>query len=179
MKVWLLSLLVASYAGVLSAQPVDLLQQLYGKKALPFTPVKEIEDDTVKPVVTESITITLRDRFEASRERLFLSDVAVCKGSRNLCDELVGIDIGIAPKPMRYERLARQYGQLPSRVELQLLRRITRPPDNHGLRGQGLALRIAHRQVQHVGNRALAERKNPRYATQGCYYQATHYKKRF
>ncbi|RYZ66129.1 MAG: hypothetical protein EOP09_13160, partial [Proteobacteria bacterium] len=108
MKVWLLSLLVASSTGVLSAQPVDLLQQLYGKKATPTTPVKESEDDTVKSIVTEPIILTLRDRFEASRERLFLSDVAVCKGSQTICDELLGIDIGTAPKPMRYERLARQ-----------------------------------------------------------------------
>lgn len=109
MKVWLLSLLLASSAGELSAQPVDLLQQLYGKKssAAP-SPAKEEENEDLKPVPTETLTLTFRDRYEASRERLYLSDLIGCKGSKTLCDEIKAIDIGRAPKPLRQERYSRK-----------------------------------------------------------------------
>lgn len=105
MKVWLTSLLLIAYASVLSAQPVDLLQQLYGKTAsdskrsLPESTVVEAKPDPIAPLI-----FTLNERFEASRERLFVGDLLSCKGPKTICDEAKLIDIGVAPKPLRYER---------------------------------------------------------------------------
>jgi flagella basal body P-ring formation protein FlgA len=112
MKVWLLSLLVVSCASALYAQPVDLLQQLYGQKTLTPSAVPN-DSDIAKPAVTEVLTLTLCDRFEANRERIFLSDVAKCMGGNRSCDDIFGIDIGPSPKPLRYDRIARaQVAQL-------------------------------------------------------------------
>ncbi len=104
MRIELLCLFLALHAGVLLAQPVDLLQQLYGKKPLE----KKLEsEELIKPVPSESVSLSFRDRFEASRERIFFADLVQCKGSKSLCKDLAAIDVGAAPKPMRQERVSR------------------------------------------------------------------------
>ncbi|RYZ80379.1 MAG: flagellar basal body P-ring formation protein FlgA [Proteobacteria bacterium] len=112
MKVWLFSLLLAANTGVLYAQPVDLLQQLYGKKTspletLPSATLLKDEAGSILPLPMKTLTLSMRDRYESSRERLFLSDLMTCKGSKEICDEIAAIDAGITPKPMRQERFTR------------------------------------------------------------------------
>ncbi len=106
MRIELFGLFLAIQAGVLSAQPVDLLQQLYGKKPALAKP-QEIGEDLVKPTPTEAPILVFRDRYEASRERIFLSDLLQCKGAKVMCKEILNIDVGAAPKPMRQERYTR------------------------------------------------------------------------
>lgn len=107
-KVKLLSLLLTSFAGVLHAQPVDLLQQLYGKKSPAPSTESEESADAGDPLPTTPITLSFRERFDASRERLYMSDLLSCKGSQKICDELKAVDVGTSPKPNRFERFNRK-----------------------------------------------------------------------
>lgn len=116
MKYWFLSLFL-SYSLELCAQPVDLLQQLYGKPSSPNAnelpsnaqaPHSASSPSNGLPIINETVTLSLRDSFTVARERLFLSDLAICHGSKKFCDEIKGIDLGSAPKPMRQDRIARQ-----------------------------------------------------------------------
>ncbi|MBC7533567.1 MAG: flagellar basal body P-ring formation protein FlgA [Oligoflexus sp.] len=122
MKYWFLSLFL-SYSLDLCAQPVDLLQQLYGKPSAASgtgsgngnevpgsaqAPHRPSSSSDIPPLVSETVTLTLRDSFTVARERMFLSDLASCRGSKKFCDELQGVDLGAAPKPMRQDRIARQ-----------------------------------------------------------------------
>ncbi len=105
-KLWLLSLLAGS--SLLQAEPVDLLQQLYGQKS-PAAAKGVPNDSTPAPAAApETLTLTLRDSLSTQRERIFLSDVASCSGSKRLCDDLQGIDLGSAPKPMHQDRWTKQ-----------------------------------------------------------------------
>ncbi|MBC7660365.1 MAG: flagellar basal body P-ring formation protein FlgA [Chitinophagaceae bacterium] len=113
MKILLLSLLTLGSVPTVFAQPVDLLQQLYGKQSPGATrpeassvpsamPMKDLV-----PVIQEPLTLTVRDSFSTSRERVFLADVTTCKGPKQACDEVGAIDLGSAPKAMRQDRLAK------------------------------------------------------------------------
>lgn len=116
MKYCFLSLFLI-YSLDSAAQPVDLLQQLYGRpspkesqEASSHAPTPRSASSSASPeaLIRESITLSLRDSYAVARERLFLSDVTTCRGAKNICDEVQGIDLGAAPKPMRQDRLTRQ-----------------------------------------------------------------------
>lgn len=123
LKFWPLSLcLFLPFSNLFAAQP-DLLQQLYGRPSpskeaasnaqLPVSssnstpPTASSDNSSPLPVVNETLTLTFRSGFTVSRERMYLSDVATCRGLKRACDEINAIDIGAAPKPMRQERVTK------------------------------------------------------------------------
>ncbi len=115
MKYLFLSLFL-SYSLELCAQPVDLLQQLYGKPTAQSgsqvpsqAQAPQSVSTPVLPAVNETVTLTLKENFAVARERMFLSDLASCRGPKMICDEMRGIDLGAAPRPMRQDRLSRSH----------------------------------------------------------------------
>lgn len=114
MKYWFIGLCLFLQNHTCVAAQVDLLQQLYGRPS----PAKEApsnaqapgaasDNSGPMPVVNETLTLTFRTGFTVSRERMYLSDVATCRGLKKACDEINAIDIGSAPKPMRQDRITR------------------------------------------------------------------------
>lgn len=57
------------------------------------------------PQVTLAMELVLKDAVSVNGERIFLSDVAECRGSKALCEEMYGVDLGKSPPIGKVSRL--------------------------------------------------------------------------
>ena len=53
------------------------------------------------PQVPLAATLTFQSSAEVEGERLYLGNLATCRGMREICDEIYGIDLGPSPEPGR------------------------------------------------------------------------------
>ncbi len=107
-------------AGTLYAEPVDLLQQLYGRaggKSASSSPAQRsgggdaskaaLPRPEALPGSASILTLNLRSSISIARERLYLSDLVTCQGPKDVCSDIGGIDYGAAPKANRQDRSTR------------------------------------------------------------------------
>lgn len=104
MRAWLLALAMIATPAVAET---DLLEQLYGKSSKIQTSVA-VEAPDPETAANEPVELQLIESCTIQRERIYVQDLVGCSGSDDVCRAIAVAELGLAPKPGRQEKWARE-----------------------------------------------------------------------